>query len=211
MKILNLYAGIGGNRKFWGNDHEITSVEYDQDTADIYKDFYPNDIIIVDDAHDYLLNNFKDYDFIWASPPCPTHSRLNMTMVGNGWPVKYPDMSLYQEIILLQKWYKGLWVVENVIPYYEPLIPAKKVDRHLWWSNFKITNFTPSKKPNHETASSSDLQDFFDIDLSNYNPKGINDKRKMLRNMVHPETGLHILNCALNKYQVNKSIQTTLF
>jgi len=25
MKILNLYAGIGGNRKLWGNDHEITS------------------------------------------------------------------------------------------------------------------------------------------------------------------------------------------
>jgi DNA (cytosine-5)-methyltransferase 1 len=27
MRILNLYAGIGGNRKLWGDDHEITAVE----------------------------------------------------------------------------------------------------------------------------------------------------------------------------------------
>ena len=27
MKILNLYAGIGGNRKLWGDEHEITAVE----------------------------------------------------------------------------------------------------------------------------------------------------------------------------------------
>lgn len=27
MKILNLYAGIGGNRKLWGDDHEVTVVE----------------------------------------------------------------------------------------------------------------------------------------------------------------------------------------
>jgi DNA (cytosine-5)-methyltransferase 1 len=211
MKILNLYAGIGGNRKLWGNDHEITAVEYDKDTAAIYSDFYPKDEIVIGDAHYFLLDNFKDYDFIWASPPCPTHSRLNLTMVGNGWPVKYPDMTLYQEIILLQKWFKGLWVVENVIPYYEPLIPAKKVDRHLWWSNFYINEFKPSKKPNYETASAKDLQDFFDIDLTNYNPSGCNDKRKMLRNMVHPETGLHVLNCALKKYHKFNEKQISLF
>ena len=27
LKILNLYAGIGGNRKLWGNEHDITAVE----------------------------------------------------------------------------------------------------------------------------------------------------------------------------------------
>lgn len=27
MKILNLYCGIGGNRKSWGKDHDITAVE----------------------------------------------------------------------------------------------------------------------------------------------------------------------------------------
>jgi len=29
MKILNLYAGIGGNRKLWGDQHQVTAVEYD--------------------------------------------------------------------------------------------------------------------------------------------------------------------------------------
>ena len=27
MRILNLYAGIGGNRKLWGEEHEVTAVE----------------------------------------------------------------------------------------------------------------------------------------------------------------------------------------
>ena len=62
MKILNLYAGIGGNRKLWGDDHEITAVEYDQATAEVYTTYFPNDTVIVADAHDYLLNNYKYFD-----------------------------------------------------------------------------------------------------------------------------------------------------
>lgn len=200
MKILNLYAGIGGNRKLWGDEHEITAVEYDEDTANIYKHLYPNDTLIVGDAHQYLLENHHLFDFIWASPPCPTHSRLNTSMVGKGASPKYPDMALYQEIIFLKQWFKGKFVVENVIPYYEPLIKAVKVDRHLWWSNFVITSFSPTKKPPHETAKIKDLEDFYGYDLSGFKAKGINGKLKMLRNCVHPETGLHILNCAMNKY-----------
>ena len=75
MKILNLYAGIGGNRKLWSDEHEITSVEYDQGIADIYHDHYPNDTVIVTDAHGYLLEHYSEYDFIWSSPPCPTHRK----------------------------------------------------------------------------------------------------------------------------------------
>ena len=45
-------------------------------------------------------------------------------------------MKLYQEIIFLDNWFDGKYVVENVIPYYEPLIPAKKRGRHLYWTNF---------------------------------------------------------------------------
>lgn len=37
MKILNLYAGIGGNRKLWGDDHEITAVEIESKIASIPK------------------------------------------------------------------------------------------------------------------------------------------------------------------------------
>ena len=40
MKILNLYAGIGGNRKLWGDEHQITAVENEQDIADVYKHFF---------------------------------------------------------------------------------------------------------------------------------------------------------------------------
>jgi DNA (cytosine-5)-methyltransferase 1 len=37
MKILNLYAGIGGNRKLWGNTHSITAVEFDEEIAKLIK------------------------------------------------------------------------------------------------------------------------------------------------------------------------------
>ena len=30
--------------------------------------------------------------------------------------------------------------VENVIPYYEPLIHGKKRGRHLYWTNFNLPN-----------------------------------------------------------------------
>jgi len=211
MKILNLYAGIGGNRKLWEDEHEITAVEQDEPTANFYKLLFPNDNVVIADAHEYLLNNFDNFDFIWSSPPCPTHSRLNTTMVGLGKRPVYPDMILYEEIIFLNQWHKGLFVVENVIPYYEPLIPAKKVDRHLWWSNFLITTFIPTKKPNHETATVRQLEEFYKYDLSQVVETNKNSKLKMLRNMVHPEVGMHILNCALKKYNYNNAEQLKLF
>jgi len=194
IKILNLYAGIGGNRKLWNGDIEITAVEYDKKIAKIYQDFYPNDIIIVEDAHHYLLKHFREYDFIWASPPCPTHSRLSMSHKNNP---KYPDMRLYQEIILLQYFYKGKFVIENVIPYYSYLInPNVIFDRHAFWSNFDI----PKKDFNFERKSLikmtiQDLQEYHKVDLSKY--KGI-DKTLILRNMVHYEIGKYIFDIAIN-------------
>jgi len=36
MKILNLYAGLGGNRALWDADcDDVTAVEYDHDIANI--------------------------------------------------------------------------------------------------------------------------------------------------------------------------------
>jgi len=192
MKILNLYAGIGGNRKLWGDEHEITAVEYDQATADEYKRNFPNDTIIVADAHQYLLENFKEFDFIWSSPPCPTHSRINHAKTRKP---DYPDMKLYSEIIFLRQWFDGLFVVENVIPYYAPLIPAKEIDRHLFWSNFNISYFQPSRKAIIRMQGGQvPFEEIFGFDVSQ---SKIKDKRKALRNCVHPETGLYILNCAL--------------
>lgn len=198
MKILNLYAGIGGNRKLWGDEHQITAVEINQEIAEIYKDHFPNDDVIVDDAHDYLLKKYMNFDFIWSSPPCPTHSqiRFNIGFKADRKYKKvdavYPDMKLYEEIILLDKWYDGLYVVENTIPYYEPLISGFRIGGHIWWSNFIITDYHHGNR-NHRGGTVDSLSERKGFDLSSY---GIKEKRKILRNCVEPETGLHVLNCA---------------
>ena len=119
IKILNLYAGIGGNRKLWKGDIEVTAIENNPKIAKIYQDFFPDDVVIIEDAHEFLLNNFEEYDFIWSSPPCPSHSRMRKTIsMGIGAKAIYPDMKLYEEILFLQGYFKGKWVVENVIGYY---------------------------------------------------------------------------------------------
>lgn len=137
MKILNLYAGIGGNRKLWGNEHEITAVEYDPQIAKIYQDFFPNDKVVVGDAHQYLLDHCSEFDFIWASPPCPSHSRVRKATEHQNKPI-YPDMKLYEEILFLQGYFKGKWCVENVISWYKPLIAPHEFAKHYWWTNFSI-------------------------------------------------------------------------
>jgi len=144
IKILNLYAGIGGNRKLWPDDEiEVTAVENITEIAKEYKRNFPNDIVVVGDAKEYLLKNFKEFDFIWASPPCPTHSRMRTLWKGSGKlnnktsgeSYKLPDMDLYSIIIFLKHFYEGVWVVENVISYYNPLIIPCVIDNHYFWSN----------------------------------------------------------------------------
>ena len=203
LQVLNLYAGIGGNRKLWDDvtDVEVTAVEWDEDKAEVYRDHFPNDTVEVTDAHEYLLKNFRDYDFIWASPPCPTHSQIRYIDTGEGKQndVVYPDMKLYQEVLLLQNHYEGDYAVENVDPYYEPLIDAQNVQRHLFWSNYTI--------PNKEFGSSNiyegtidEWQEDLGYDLSGYDLSH-NKKRKMLRNCVKPELGKHVFKAATTDRQ----------
>ncbi len=195
MKILNLYAGIGGNRKLWGDEHDITAVEQDENTAKTYQYFYPKDTVVVDDAHQYLLDHFKEFDFIWSSPPCPTHSKLSTGLAG--WNIyRYPDMKLYEEIIFLKHFYKGNWVVENVTPYYTPLIPPQAVlDRHYFWSNQALGTFIKKKRPftgELSNATVKELEKYHDILL----PDFAKNKRLKLRDMVVPELGLHVFSHA---------------
>ena len=194
IRALNLYAGIGGNRKLW-DDVEVTALEYDPQIAEIYADLYPQDTVVIGDAHQYLLDHFQEFDFIWTSSPCQSHSsmRQNIAVRFHGSPVKYPDMSLYQEIIFLQYNFGGLWVVENVRPYYEPLIrPGIELHRHLFWSNFHIppADFTQSKL---RSAQILDLQEYLSIDVSKYK---LPNKRQVLRNCVLPALGQHVFGCA---------------
>lgn len=191
MKILNLYAGIGGNRKCWGDRPDITAVENDPDIAKIYQDFFPNDKVIVGDAHEYLLKHYKEFDFIWSSPPCQSHSsfRHNICVRYRGTEPVYPDIRLYQEILFLQHHAKCQWVVENVKPYYPPLIkPTVELQRHLFWANFEIPS-TTFKKDNIRKAQIPDLQKLHGFDLSPYKLK---NKRQVLRNCVLPEVGSYV-------------------
>ena len=197
MEILNLYSGIGGNRKLWGNEHNVTSVEYREDIANVYRHYFPNDTLIVADAHQYLLDNFSKFDFIWASPPCQTHSRARVWGWKNDDRVekKYPDMKLYQEIIFLENYFDGLWIIENVKPYYEPLIrPKIELGRHLFWSNFNITP-TKIKEADINRGNRKEYSELHGFDLTDF--KIYTRKDQIYRNCVHPETGLHIFNNAM--------------
>lgn len=215
MKILNLYAGIGGNRKLWGDEHQITAVEYDPKIAKIYQDFFPNDTVVVGDAHQYLLDHYSEFDFIWASPPCPTHSGCNYFLVGAG-TIRYPDMALYQEILFLQHFFKGKYCVENVNPYYEPLIKPQKSGRHCFWANFKI----PALKSEGSIGRMGPVKSLGGkrSEGQNHHKLGFNltdkshpNKKKLLNNCVVPEIGLAILESALNIYNHNRVEQTGLF
>ena len=193
MKILNLYAGIGGNRKLWGDGHEVTAVEFDTRVAIVYSDLFPNDKVVIADAHDYLLNHYSEFDFIWSSPPCPSHSQMrkNMSVGIMGAKPLFPDMKLYEEIIFLQHYFKGYWVVENVKPYYEFLIqPSFTLGRHPYWSNFMVEAKHYEADGIKAVGAASKIAERFGYDLNNYN---LPDKRKALRNAVNPEMGLHIL------------------
>lgn len=206
MKILNLYAGIGGNRKLWKN-HDITAVEMNPEIAKIYQDNFTEDKVIIGDAHEYLLNHYKEYDFIWSSPPCQSHSQFRQNINvrrGQSRPL-YPDMKLYQEIIFLQNNCFGKWVVENVKPYYEPLIkPSCELERHLWWSNFNIVykDFCKNKINLIKRGQIKDLQEIHGFNLENYK---LPNKRQILRNCVSPKVGLYILE---NSYKSKKDLFT---
>ena len=217
MKILNLYACLGGNRYKWNEvkeDIEVTAVEWDEELAKLYQERFPNDKVVVADAHQYLLDHYKEFDFIWSSPPCPSHSRARYWNSSN-YDTKtkpiYPDMKLYQEILFLQHYYKGKYVVENVIPYYEPLITAKKRGRHLYWTNFNLPNDLNDRrfKISQTKNELQELCKFHNIDLTNYN--GAQSKAKIGRNLVDYEAGKTILETALGVIRKQNVKQTELF
>ncbi|HEU4495700.1 MAG TPA: DNA cytosine methyltransferase [Flavobacterium sp.] len=200
IKVLNLYAGIGGNRKLWQNV-KVTAVENNEQIAQIYKDNFPEDEIVIGDAHQYLEDNFKYFDFIWSSPPCQTHSsfRHNICVRYRNTKAVYPDMRLYQEILFLKHNATCQWVVENVSPYYHPLIQGIKLGRHMLWSNFDIPKifFLGAKI---RKAQIPELQHQTGFDLSNYK---LPNKRQILRNCIDPLLGLHVLNFAVSHKQEN--------
>ena len=220
FRILNLYAGIGGNRKKWNGNIHVTAVEFDPEIANIYKSLHPNDDVIIGDAHQYLIDNYKDYDFIWTSPPCQSHSVTNHFLNAQG-VIRYPKMELYQEIIFLKTFFKGKYVVENVKSYYDPLIKPQVSGRHYFWSNFRIPKMKIEKQIGRMNGKKSDLGHTqakartnnhrqLGFDLSRFDlPSSL--KTKVLNNCVSPDIGLAIFESAKNIYDHNKIKPIGLF
>ncbi len=222
MKVLNLYACLGGNRYKWDEvakeaniDLEVTAVELDTEAARLYQERFPNDKVIVADAHQYLLENFKEFDFIWSSPPCPSHSRVRISQKSREtFEAIYPDLKLYEEVLFLENYFEGKYCVENVIPYYEPLIPAQKRGRHLYWSNFIIPNNIDREEGKGIVGSAKRgeidlLCEFHCYDFRKY--KGEQRVDKMARNLVDYEAEKTIFETALGIIRKKDERQTSIF
>jgi DNA (cytosine-5)-methyltransferase 1 len=213
MRVLNLYACLGGNRLLW-EDCEVTAVELDEELARMYKERFPNDTVIVADAHQYLLDHYKEFDFIWSSPPCPSHSRAafgaRKSDTSNHKPV-FPDLKLYEEVLFLKHYFDGKYCVENVIPYYEPLIAAKKRGRHLYWTNFLLPNDLGERKSISMESKDEVTQwcEFHNYDFRQY--KGEQRIDKIARNLVDYEAGKTIFNIARGIVEKSNINQTQLF
>jgi DNA (cytosine-5)-methyltransferase 1 len=217
IKVLNLYACLGGNRYKWDEvaDIEVTAVELDPELARMYQERFPNDTVVIDDAHQYLLDHYKEFDFIWSSPPCPTHSKVRFTQKNQEFYIpEYPNMMLYQEIIFLKHHFTAKYVVENVIPYYEPLIPAQKRGRHLYWTNFILPNDIAERSIKGVMCGQANdelkkLCDFHDYDFRKY--KGEQRLDKVARNLVDYQVGKTIFETAVGIVRKNQANQIGLF
>ena len=129
IRYLNLYAGLGGNRKLL-TDVKVTAVERDPKIAAVYQELYPNDEVVIGDAREYLLSNYKNFDWIWTSPKCQANTK--MIRSGRNRKPIYPDLRCYEQAIFLKHNFNGSWVVENVKPYYEPLIKPQ-YDKNIYY------------------------------------------------------------------------------
>jgi DNA (cytosine-5)-methyltransferase 1 len=103
-------------------------------------------------------------------------------------------MKLYQEIILLQYFYSGNWVIENVKPYYKPLIaPTFEKNRHFFWSNKFILTDTKNHSFMNFKDDVKEMQKLYGFDLSKYRKDFSNvEFRQILRNCVIPELGKYV-------------------
>ena len=212
IKVLNLYACLGGNRYKWDEvaDIEVTAVELDPEAARLYQERFPNDKVVVADAHQYLLDHYKEFNFIWSSPPCPSHSKARFARKSTTTAI-YPDFKLYEEVVFLDNYFDGKYCVENVVPFYEPLIAGKKRGRHLYWTNFNLPNDLQERKVSIMEGNNEVKRwcEFHDYDFYQYN--GSQRIDKMARNLVDYEAGKTIFSVAMGVVIKSKDNQQSLF
>lgn len=191
MRVLNAYAGIGGNRHLWPADWHVTALELDPRVAAEYARRYPSDEVLVVDAHEYLLAHAHEYDAVWTSPPCPTHSRLARNVASRYGRELKPDPRLWDEISHLKA--LGIpYVVENVHTYYAPPIaPDVVTARHYYWTSNAPAMVThiPVIPMRPETRAGQYAEAYGLEPL----PRGaVPDARKAMRNAVVPAEGLEL-------------------
>lgn len=216
MKILNLYAGLGGNRKSW-TPHEITAVEIVPEIAEIYQELFPYDQVIIADVLQFVrVEDLGSYDFIWASPPCVTHSCATSFHVRH-----VPDLqSIHGLRIFFDYQIKNdytKYTIENVQPFYKlpkEFQPTVIIGRHRFWSNFHIPkplepiaderihhDMTLHKRTRslYMRGSRKLLAEYHNFDLKILEGFTKTRKDKVLRNMTHWRIGEYILKCLENQ------------
>jgi len=189
IKILDLFCGLGGVAKGFQKYLDEHNIEYEYIAVDIdslvlkaHKCNNPKSHVILRDAYSFTDDELKEFDFIWASPPCQSHSRANHI-----WKRYNPDMRLYDLIRQLNGVGKP-FVVENVIPYYKPPIkPSYRIDRHFLWTNIKLPLFIEKvKRPPLHKMGIKELAKYHDVMIDclpqEWDPR---TKRQHLRNMVN--------------------------
>ena len=104
MKLLDLYCG-GGGAGYGYRLAGFTVMGVDIEAQPKYRGEF-----VQSDAIAYLMDNFRDYDVIHASPPCQAYSLASMQHRANG--KKYPDLieKTREALIFTGKPY----VIENV-------------------------------------------------------------------------------------------------
>lgn len=195
MRVLNAYAGIGGNRHLWPAEWDITAVELDERIAAEYARRYPQDQTLVEDAHAFVLERAHQFDAVWTSPPCPTHSRIQRTLVSRFGKTE-PDPRLWLEIEHLQQLGRR-YVVENVHTYYAPPIaPDVVTDRHYYWVSAAPALINPYEVVKLARAHSTSDEIADSYGLERLAPGSVSDRRKTMRNAVVPLEGLQIAEAA---------------
>jgi len=216
LKILDLFCGIGGVARGFHDylqEHRIkylyVAIDIDKHVLKAHKALNPLSNVILRDAYSFSIDELRRYDFVWASPPCETHS---IAGIWTRKEKKSPDFRLYKLILTLHD-ANIPFVVENVKPYYNPPIkPTSKANRHRLWSNLSISpvnlRLTPFERVKNSTRTLCEYHDLPE-EIAKIIPS--KKRRDALRDMVHHEIAYEIAKQVIPQVlEGKKVIQTKL-
>lgn len=154
MRILDLYGGVGGTgigihevcQEEFGLEYDYMIVENDEEVIKYHALNCPRSHIYKEDAINWL-DKLENFDFIWVSPPCKSHS-MAMLFWSNTEKFRQIDKDLFKWIRKTRELKLPAIVVENVVPYYGfKYKPTCMIGRHVFWANFPILPFEVPKRP----------------------------------------------------------------